>query len=206
MTNTSFLDSTGVQRYRAATGNGTEASPFVLEFSDSSLQAVVEALSDKIPTKGPKAASGSLSIVSSTDADFATPKPTYGSLDLAVTDTLGNGATFDVSRFRRFRIQIHNTGSQQLTGFELATRAQSASDMQVHASVAADYTAPGASSIIRLCGDLGGTPIDCSAMFGGSKAILAINLTTFFAEGLRIRAKVSSGQTSSLNIKWGGIY
>jgi hypothetical protein len=200
MANTTFIDSTGVQRFRASEGAGTDLDPFVLTFKE------VSDIAGRLPTKGAKAGSGSVSVVPATDANFAVPLASYGTNTLAVTDALSTGIFLDVSGFRRFRFQVHNSGSNQLSGFEVSSRCHSSGDMQVHAALAADYTSPGASSIIRLCGDLAGASINCTAMFGGAKAIVSLDLTDIFAETLRIRARCATGQSTTLNFVWGGSF
>lgn len=202
MPSVAYIDGDNVKRYRkTVSGDGTPGNPDVVEDGTPALEALVTALSAKIPallnSRIPVDAPAAVPVYSP-----ATP-PT-----LAITAgqaiTASTGVFFNTAGMRVFRIQVNNTGASALNGFEVSTRCHASADMQVHLNTATDYTAPPAGSILRHSGDTLGANISPTTLAAtNGKIILTFDLTNFFAESLRIRASATAATT--LQFLHGGV-
>lgn len=132
-----------------------------------------------------------------TDSKFGT----YGNPTIAIVATLSTGIIFDISKYRRLRLQINNTGGNSLNGFEISTRSHITGDWQIHLNLAAHFTSPTAGSILRHCADLNGAAIDLTTLPASGGAVMAIDLRDFFASDIRIRATSPAG--TNIAILWG---
>ena len=131
------------------------------------------------------------------DAKFGT----YGNPTTAITAALSTGIIFDISKFQRLRIQVNNTGTNPLNGFEVSTRSHVTGDWQVHLNLAAHFTTPTAGSILRHCADLTGAAVDLTTLPASAKAVIAVDLRDFFASDIRVRATSVAG--SNVQVLWG---
>lgn len=200
-------DGTGAVVNLKASGDGSNTNEFVVEHADANVGAradsaatsdtgtfsLIALLKRLLSTKLPDAVSGRVP----TDGSLTT----YGNPTLAVPTSLSTAVIFDCSKFKRLRIQINNTGSNALNGFEISTRGHGSGDYQVHLNTSTHYTSPTAGGILKHCADLSGASASPTTLAAGGKVVMAIDLTQFFAETIRIRA--TSAAATNLQIYWG---
>lgn len=215
MPNVPYIAGDNTTRQRdLVSGDGSIANPDVVRSEDPTLQAIattirndvidVEALIAVISARLPAALiTGRFAVDSIYQATQGTAPNLTVTGGQAITASVG---TFITTRnFTRFRVQINNIGAAALTGLEISTRchADPLADFQTHLNASAHYTAPSASSILRLSGDTLGAAIDPTVLAATTgKVILAFDFTNFFAESIRIRASAAAATT--LQFFWGG--
>lgn len=203
-----FVEYIGVGNYRGKRGVQRDDVSLIDSFQvfNPETLAALNAIKLQLPVaRGLATAANSLSINSSTDRPLdVRENASEGNGTLAITTAIGNGFSIDVSRLKRFSIQINNTGAVALNAFEIATKSSSTSDTRVRNALAASYSTLDTKGSLISIGGLDGVFVQPTTLSGGAKIILDFNLTGFFVREIRFRATTTTG-TTNLDYLWGGI-